>query len=220
MKANVKSPPPADRLFRHPWRFVAEVPSIDAMPPEGPPEVAFAGRSNVGKSSLINALTGQTGLARTSNTPGRTQALIFFVPDLPEEGDGALPRIALIDMPGYGYAKAPKGLVDAWNALIEAYLKGRASLKRVFLLVDARHGLKSSDEALMDKLDRAAVPYQVVLTKADKLKPSELAAMEAGTSDKIRKRPAAHPHVIATSSETRLGIDALRSEIAAFSRAA
>ena len=190
-----------------------------ALPPEGPPEVAFAGRSNVGKSSLINALTRQSGLARTSNTPGRTQALIFFAPDPP--GDAVEdPPLALVDMPGYGYAKAPLDKVDAWNELIRAYLRGRARLKRVFILVDSRHGLKESDSEIMQALDAAAVNYQVVLTKADKVKPTALAALKAEITEAIRRRPAAFPVVLATSSETGEGIDVLRAEIAAFSSAA
>lgn len=187
-----------------------------ALPSEGPPEVAFAGRSNVGKSSLINALLGQSGLARTSNTPGRTQSLIFFVPDLPED-EAPLPPVALVDMPGYGYAKAPKAQVDSWTRLIHAYLSGRVSLKRVFLLVDARHGLKASDATLMNELDRAAVPYQIVLTKADKIKPPALATVRTATAEAIRKRPAAHPEVLATSSAKGDGLDAVRAEIAGFS---
>ena len=188
-----------------------------ALPPEGPPEVAFAGRSNVGKSSLINALTGQSGLARTSNTPGRTQALIFFVPDLPDAPADAAPPIALVDMPGYGYAEAPKRLVASWNALLTAYLRGRLTLKRVFVLIDSRHGLKASDEAMLSDLDRAAVSYQIVLTKADKVKPAELDAVRAAIAEAIRKRPAAYPQIIATSSARGEGLDALRAEIAAFS---
>ncbi len=202
-------------LFRQPWRFVTEAPEIAALPPEGPPEVAFVGRSNVGKSSLINALTGQSRLARTSNTPGRTQSLIFFVPDLPEHGD-TLPPIALVDMPGYGYAKAPKSRVESWTRLIHAYLAGRASLKRVFVLVDARHGLKAADETLMNELDSAGVAYQIVLTKADKVKPPALAAMSDATEAAIAKRPAAHPTLIATSSVNNDGLNALRDEITAF----
>jgi GTP-binding protein len=204
------------RLFRHPWRFVTEAPNVAALPPEGPPEVAFAGRSNVGKSSLINALTGQSGLARTSNTPGRTQALIFFVPDSPDAAPTS-PPLAIVDMPGYGYAKAPKNLVESWNALIHAYLRGRASLKRVFILVDARHGLKPSDETILNELDRAAVSYQLVLTKADKAKPAALEALKAATAKAIARRPAAFPEVLATSSTKGEGIADLRETIAAFS---
>ena len=207
----------AETLFRLPWRLVTEAPNIAALPHEGPPEVAFAGRSNVGKSSLINAVVRQTNLARTSNRPGRTQSLFFFVPDDPNAKSGRLPTIALVDMPGYGFAEAPKSTVAAWTKLIRAYLSGRASLKRVFLLIDARHGLKATDEPLMDELDRAGVSYQIVLTKADKVKPSELAGLEAATAEATRKRSAAHPMIVVTSSATGEGLDTLRGEIAAFS---
>lgn len=187
-----------------------------ALPPEGPPEIAFAGRSNVGKSSLINGLTRQSGLARTSNTPGRTQALIFFVPDNPQAAPEAPPPIALVDMPGYGFARAPKANVEAWTALVDDYLRGRATLKRVFLLIDSRHGLKDTDKAVMDALDRAAVPYQIVLTKIDKVKAHEAAATETATIEAVRRRPAAHPAVLTTSSQLGSGLDALRAEIASF----
>lgn len=206
-------------LFRQPWRLVAEVPTVAALPREGPPEVAFAGRSNVGKSSLINALVRQAGLARTSNSPGRTQSLFFFVPDDPDAAPGRIPPISLVDMPGYGFAEAPKTAVAKWTKLIRAYLSGRASLRRVFLLVDARHGLKATDEPLMQELDRAGVSYQIVLTKADKVKPAELEAVAAATNEAVRRRAAVHPLVIVTSSAKGNGLDALRSEIAAFSRA-
>lgn len=215
MPANADEAP--HTLFRHPWRFVTEAPNIAALPPEGPPEVAFAGRSNVGKSTLINALTNQSRLARTSNTPGRTQSLIFFVPDRPDTEPDALPPIALVDMPGYGYAKAPKTRVESWTRLIHAYLAGRASLKRVFVLVDARHGLKAADETLMNELDGAGISYQIVLTKADKVKPPSLAEVQAATAAAISKRPAAHPEMIATSSVNGDGLNALRAEITAFS---
>ena len=159
----------------------------------------------------------QANLARTSNSPGRTQSLFFFVPDDPDAAAGRLPPIALVDMPGYGFAKAPKSVAARWTKLIRAYLSGRAPLKRVFLLIDSRHGLMSTDEPLMDELDRAAVSYQIVLTKADKVKPAELAAVEQATTEAIRKRPAAHPTIIVTSAEKGDGLDAVRNEIAAFS---
>jgi GTP-binding protein len=203
--------------FPRPWRFLAEVPTLAALPPAGPPEVAFAGRSNVGKSSLINALVGQAGLARTSNTPGRTQALVFFVPEPPAGAERKPPRLVLVDMPGYGYAKAPKDKIAAWTELVRAYLRGRPGLRRVFLLVDARHGLKPADETVMRLLDEAAVSYQLVLTKADKVKPDALTALVAATAETIRPRPAAHPEVLVTSAAEGHGLDALRAAIAAFS---
>jgi GTP-binding protein len=193
------------RLFRGPVTFLRGAASLDALPPADRPEIAFAGRSNVGKSSLVNALTGRKTLARISNTPGRTQELNFFM-----LGDA----LRLVDMPGYGYAQAPAQRVKAWTRLVHDYLRGRANLKRVYLLVDARHGLKPIDHAVMDALDKAAVSYQVVLTKSDKTPKSAPELIEA-TGEAIRRRPAAFPRVVATSSVTGLGIDDLRAEIAA-----
>ncbi|MBN8997154.1 MAG: YihA family ribosome biogenesis GTP-binding protein [Rhizobiales bacterium] len=196
----------AGRLFfRKPWGFLRGAGTIAALPPPDGVEVALAGRSNVGKSSLINALVGQKALARTSNTPGRTQELNFF---------GADAGVTLVDMPGYGYAQAPKGQVAEWTKLVFDFLRGRQNLRRVYVLIDARHGLKANDLEALDLLDKAAVSYQVVLTKADKIKPGALATLIATTAEAIRKRPAAHPVVLATSSETGAGLDALRAEIA------
>ena len=183
------------------------------LPPEGPPEIAFAGRSNVGKSSLINALTGQKGLARTSNTPGRTQELNYFVPD-GFSGQGAdLPPMALVDMPGYGYASAPKEKVDQWTRLIFDYLQGRVTLKRVYVLIDARHGIKKNDDEIFTLLDKAAVSYQIVLTKTDKIKAAGVPKLIEETLAKIKRRPAAFPGVIATSSEKSEGLEDLRDAI-------
>lgn len=201
------------QLFRRPWVFIRGVPALKFLPPAGPPEIAFAGRSNVGKSSLINALTGQKGLARTSGTPGRTQELNYFVPG-GFSGEGAdLPPMALVDMPGYGYAKAPKEQVEQWTRLVFDYLRGRPTLKRVYVLIDARHGVKSNDEEVFSLLDKAAVSYQLVLTKTDKIKAAGLARMIEETMARIRKRPAAFPAVLATSSETGTGLEELREAV-------
>jgi len=202
-----------ETLFVRPWVFIRGVPAMTFLPPEGPPEVAFAGRSNVGKSSLINALTGQKGLARTSNTPGRTQELNYFVPDGYSGQDTDLPPMALVDMPGYGYAQAPKDQVDRWTRLVFDYLRGRATLKRVYVLIDARHGIKANDEEVLSLLDKAAVSYQIVLTKADKIKAAGLPRLIEETLAGIRKRPAAFPAVLATSSEKGLGLEELREAV-------
>ncbi|MBB3562202.1 GTP-binding protein [Rhizobium sp. BK512] len=204
----------AKPLFGHPWIFIRGVPSLKFLPPEGPLEVAFAGRSNVGKSSLINALVGQKGLARTSNTPGRTQELNYFVPDGYSGEGNDLPPMALVDMPGYGYAQAPKEQVDNWTKLVFDYLRGRATLKRVYVLIDSRHGIKRNDEDVLTLLDKAAVSYQIVLTKTDKIKAPAVPKLLAETSEKIRKRPAAYPAVLSTSSEKNEGLDELRQAIA------
>lgn len=206
-------------LFTGKWIFIRGVPAMKFLPPEGPPEIAFAGRSNVGKSSLINALVGQSGLARTSNTPGRTQELNYFVPDGHSGSADDLPPAALVDMPGYGYAKAPKTQVEQWTKLVFDYLKGRVTLKRVYVLVDARHGLKANDEEVLSLLDKAAVSYQLVLTKTDKIKPAELAALLQSTLERIRRRPAAFPEVLSTSSEKGDGVEVLREAISAAVRA-
>ena len=200
-------------VFGRPWIFIRGVPAMKFLPPEGPLEIAFAGRSNVGKSSLINALVGHKGLARTSNTPGRTQELNYFVPDGYSGADGDLPPMALVDMPGYGYAQAPKEHVDAWTRLVFDYLRGRSTLKRVYVLIDSRHGIKKNDDEVLDLLDKAAVSYQLVLTKTDKIKAAGVPRLIAETLEKIKKHPAAFPEVLATSSEKGEGLDELRAAI-------
>jgi GTP-binding protein len=193
------------KLFAADWQFAAAAGTIERLPPMRGIEIAFAGRSNVGKSSLINALTSRKALARTSHTPGRTQELIFFAADSP---------LRVVDMPGYGYAEAPKAKVKAWTDLIHAYLSGRANLARVYVLIDARHGLKAADETVLKALDEAAVSYQVVLTKADQVKPAELEARIAETAAALAKRPAAYPDIIATSARDDAGMPELRAAVA------
>ena len=194
------------RLFARPAVFMLGVVKMTGLPDEGPPEIAFAGRSNVGKSSLLNALTGQRGLARSSNTPGRTREINYF--DLA----GAL---RLVDLPGYGYARVSRKDVEAWTRLTRDFLRGRSALRRVCVLVDARHGLKPADLEVMDLLDEAAVNYQIVLTKTDKIKPTALEALAARTAEAVVRRPAAHPVLRATSSEKGDGIAELRADLAA-----
>ena len=196
----------ARKTFAGPVAFLKSAPKLEFLPDATVPEVAFAGRSNVGKSSLLNALTGRNSLARTSNTPGRTQELNFF-----DVGDPLAFR--LVDMPGYGFAKAPKDVVKKWRFLVNDFLRGRQELKRALVLIDARHGIKEVDREILEMLDKAAVSYRIVLTKADKIKPSELAEVAAQTAEEVRKRPAAHPDILETSSETGLGIPELRAAV-------
>jgi GTP-binding protein len=190
--------------------FRLGVVALEHLPAADRIEIAFAGRSNVGKSSLINALTNTKNLARTSNTPGRTQELNFFMLAPTRNGGAAW----MVDLPGYGYARESKVKIAAWNELLNAYLRGRPTLRRVFVLVDSRHGLKKNDLAMMSDLDTAAVSYQIVLTKADKLKKGQLVRMIEETQDALAKRPAAHPEILATSSEKNIGIDEVRATIA------
>jgi len=206
----------AAALFGRSWIFLRGITRLEDLPPAGPPEIAFAGRSNVGKSSLINAVTGQKGLARTSNTPGRTQELNLFIPEENQRrGDADIPQAVIVDMPGYGYAAAPKAKVDQWTRLVFEYLRGRPTLKRVFLLVDSRHGLRDRDLEVLKLLDRAAVSYQLVLTKADKPKSADVVRVLEETRTQVAKRPAAFPEIIVTSSSTNTGIEVLREAILA-----
>lgn len=193
-------------LFAHPATFMMGAVKMDGLPPADLPEVAFAGRSNVGKSSLINALVGQKYLARASNEPGRTREINFFLLD---------EKLRLVDLPGYGFARVSRTSKDKFQNLGRQYLRGRPNLKRVYLLIDSRHGLKEPDTEALDALDTAAVSYQIILTKADKIKPAEVEAVVARTLAQIAKRPAAFPRVLATSSEKGAGLPILRAEIVA-----
>ena len=196
----------ARKLFAGRVEFLRSAPALKFLPDPGAPEIAFAGRSNVGKSSLLNALTGRKSIARASVTPGRTQELNFF-----EVGEPT--RIRLVDMPGYGYAKAPLKVVEAWKRLVRDYLRGRVELKRTLVLIDSRHGVKDVDREMLKMLDEAAVGYRLVLTKADKIKASELAEVLAATQAEARKHPAAFPVVHVTSSEKCMGIPELRAAV-------
>ena len=193
-------------LFAHPATFMMGAVKMDGLPPADLPEVAFAGRSNVGKSSLINARVGQKYLARASNEPGRTREINFFLLD---------EKLRLVDLPGYGFARVSRTSKDRFQNLGRQYLRGRPNLKRVYLLIDSRHGLKDPDTEALDALDTAAVSYQIILTKADKIKPAEVEAVVARTVAQIAKRPAAFPRVLATSSEKGLNMPVLRAEIMA-----
>ena len=196
----------ARKLFAGPIDFLKSAPGLEFLPDATVPEIAFAGRSNVGKSSLLNALTGRKALARTSNTPGRTQELNYF--------DVGKPLVLrLVDMPGYGFAEAPKDMIRRWRYLINDFLRGRSVLKRALVLVDARHGLKDVDREVMDMLDAAAVGYHIVLTKSDKIKPTVLAGTLEATRAEAARHPAAHPLLFATSSETGAGIAELRTAV-------
>ncbi len=207
LNAPLPTTPDGAWLFAQECQFVAGADSVERLPPPGLPEVAFAGRSNVGKSSLLNALTGRKHLARVSNTPGRTQQINFF-----QLGR----QLMLVDLPGHGYAKVSKSKVKGWTRLTEAYIRGRPNLLRVLLLVDAKVGLKDADEPLMDLMDEAGLSYQAVMTKADNLKPAELEAMKSALMARLARRPACHPEVPVTSAVVGTGITELRQELAAF----
>ncbi len=194
-------------IFAKPCEFVMGGADLESLPPTELNEIAFAGRSNVGKSSLVNALTGRRTLAKASNTPGRTRQINFF---------NLASVLMLVDLPGYGYAKAPKKEVAAWTKLVKDYLSGRPNLRRVCLLIDSRHGIKEVDREIMSMLDKTAVNYQIVLTKTDKIKPTALKEITEAAYLIIKKHPAAHPQIIATSSESKEGIELLREQLAEF----
>lgn len=197
----------AEAQFTKPCNFVISVANLVQLPETDFDEVAFAGRSNVGKSSLINALFNQTKLAKTSSTPGRTQQLNFFNFDN---------KLYLVDLPGYGYAKAPEKLVKQWQAVLKIYLRGRPTLRRVFLLIDSRHGLKKEDREIMKLLDESAVTYQIVLTKIDKISEKALSAVSIAITEELKKHAAAMPETLATSSEKKIGLDILKAEVCSF----
>lgn len=195
----------AQWLFAQPWHFVRGVPTLEFLPDADRPEIAFAGRSNVGKSSLINGLVNQHGLARTSNTPGRTQELNFFTTEQAS--------FYIVDLPGYGYAKAPKEKVDAWGAVLRDYLRGRVTLRRVFVLIDSRHGIKPVDEEILGLLDEAAVTYQAVLTKIDKIKPPAVPKVIEACENALKSHAAAFPLALATSTAKNIGLVDLRAAV-------
>ncbi|MBE8220346.1 MAG: YihA family ribosome biogenesis GTP-binding protein [Alphaproteobacteria bacterium] len=196
------------KLFSKPCEFMLGVVAIDGLPAPDMVEVAFAGRSNVGKSSLINALTGQKNLARQSNTPGRTQEINFF------RFDPSIAKGRIVDLPGYGYARESKKRIAIWNRLLRSYLRGRPNLRRAFVLVDARHGLKANDLTMLDMLDEAAVSYQIILSKSDKIKVAAQEAVLVATQEALRKRPAAHPDIILSAAHKNIGLKEIRTAIA------